>query len=241
MIKVVILAAGQGIRLGDLTKDTPKCLIDVKGKSILEWELETLQALGIRGEDIFIVIGAKGACWTQASYWCIRDLVNQVLVNFENTSTHNTFSLAIALQEIQHGPILAIDGDLVFNQHVILRMLSSSRDTLIVSKLAEDKSEPGTKVVTEKDGRVVDIGKTITPLVFPWGIHNGMIRVGERFYNQFKSIVMSLDFKSKDMGHPLQAFCQAHELYNIELNAGWVNVNTQDDLALAKQVIGGKQ
>ena len=52
-MKVIIVAAGIGSRLGNLTNDLPKPLIDVNGKSILERQIELYRKFGIN--DIIII------------------------------------------------------------------------------------------------------------------------------------------------------------------------------------------
>ena len=54
-MKAVIIAAGYGTRLGNLTKKTPKSLIDINGKSILKRQMELLQSNGVT--EIIIVTG----------------------------------------------------------------------------------------------------------------------------------------------------------------------------------------
>lgn len=46
-MKAMILAAGVGSRLGELTKDTPKCLVQVGGKAVLEHVVERLKSVGV--------------------------------------------------------------------------------------------------------------------------------------------------------------------------------------------------
>ena len=46
-MKAFILAAGKGERLKPLTNDTPKPLISIKGKPLLEWNLLKLRSAGI--------------------------------------------------------------------------------------------------------------------------------------------------------------------------------------------------
>jgi choline kinase len=55
MEKAVILSAGKGSRLLPLTAKRPKCLIELSGRSLLEWQLDALQGAGIR--DIVVVTG----------------------------------------------------------------------------------------------------------------------------------------------------------------------------------------
>jgi mannose-1-phosphate guanylyltransferase len=52
MMQAVLLAAGFGTRLGDLTRDTPKCLIDVGGRPMLEHWLAKLVDVGV--EHVFV-------------------------------------------------------------------------------------------------------------------------------------------------------------------------------------------
>jgi NDP-sugar pyrophosphorylase family protein len=56
-VKAVILAAGKGTRMGDLTQEIPKPMLPVHGRPILEHILEGLKAAGIR--DVFIVTGYR--------------------------------------------------------------------------------------------------------------------------------------------------------------------------------------
>ena len=44
-MRAIILAAGRGRRMKGLTDDRPKCLIDVQGKPLLEWQIESLRRL----------------------------------------------------------------------------------------------------------------------------------------------------------------------------------------------------
>ena len=46
--RAVILSAGQGSRLLPLTEDLPKCLLDLEGRSMLEWQLRALAEVGVR-------------------------------------------------------------------------------------------------------------------------------------------------------------------------------------------------
>ena len=56
-MKAIFIAAGQGSRLGDITKDLPKPLIDVNGKSIIQRQIDLLRQNNIH--EIIIVTGYK--------------------------------------------------------------------------------------------------------------------------------------------------------------------------------------
>ena len=52
-MKAIILAAGRGSRMKLLTDEIPKCLVKLRGKSLLDWQLSALRAAGIT--DIALV------------------------------------------------------------------------------------------------------------------------------------------------------------------------------------------
>ena len=55
MTKAIILAAGQGTRLLPYTKDLPKCMVEICGKPLIEFQLEVLRSCGI--SDVNLVVG----------------------------------------------------------------------------------------------------------------------------------------------------------------------------------------
>ncbi|MSU75012.1 MAG: hypothetical protein EXS55_00635 [Candidatus Magasanikbacteria bacterium] len=46
-MNAIILCGGLSTRLGEIAKDTPKILLEIKGKTVLEWQLEKLKGIGI--------------------------------------------------------------------------------------------------------------------------------------------------------------------------------------------------
>lgn len=58
MMKTVIMAGGKGTRIASVRNDVPKPMIEICGKPILEWQIESLKAQGLT--DITLVIGYLG-------------------------------------------------------------------------------------------------------------------------------------------------------------------------------------
>ena len=56
-MRAIIIAAGMGIRLNPLTNDKPKCMLEIKGKTILQHQLDVFHANGIT--DISVIKGYK--------------------------------------------------------------------------------------------------------------------------------------------------------------------------------------
>ena len=56
-MKAIILAAGRGSRMKELGDQLPKCLIELRGKPLLEYQLQTLRQAGI--DEIALVTGYR--------------------------------------------------------------------------------------------------------------------------------------------------------------------------------------
>ena len=56
-MRAILLAAGRGSRMQSLTDERPKCLVELRGKTLLEWQLGALRDAGI--DEIAIVTGYK--------------------------------------------------------------------------------------------------------------------------------------------------------------------------------------
>ncbi|MDP6102045.1 MAG: phosphocholine cytidylyltransferase family protein [Dehalococcoidia bacterium] len=115
-MKAVILAAGQGTRLRPLTNHLPKCLVQVHEKPLLQYQLESLEQVGI-GHCI-IVVGYLGdqvrSCFgTRFGNVHITYVTNDV---FEQTN--NIYSLWLARQEL-NDDILLLEGDLLFEDGLL--------------------------------------------------------------------------------------------------------------------------
>ena len=54
-MKGIILAAGRGRRMGSFTKNQPKCRTKVKGRALIQWQMDSLHEAGI--QDLSIVRG----------------------------------------------------------------------------------------------------------------------------------------------------------------------------------------
>lgn len=104
-MKAIILAAGRGSRMKDLTKEGPKCLVELKGKALLDWQLEALRTVGIN--EIGIVTGYK------------RELLaGRGLVEFHNArwaQTNMVSSLACAEAWLQAEPCIVSYSDIFYS------------------------------------------------------------------------------------------------------------------------------
>lgn len=127
-MQAVILAAGMGRRLKELTKDNTKCMVRVNGVTLIERMLRQLEKHCL--SRIVIVVGYEG----QRLMDHIGMLGIGTPVVFVNNAiydrTNNIYSLSLAKEFLKSEDTLLFESDLIFEDAVIEMLLQDPRDTL---------------------------------------------------------------------------------------------------------------
>jgi len=152
----VISAAGLGSRLG---MDTPKCLLKINGKTILQTQLDLLDSI----EMVYVVIGFKEEDVMREALRFRPDVV--FVRNPDFASTSNTYSLSLAAELID-GSFISIDGDVLirkksFEDFMFSLQASESvicvRDTLSQDAVFVSLSESGDSAVAFSTSKPSDL------------------------------------------------------------------------------------
>ena len=128
-MRAIILAAGSGLRLGQHTKDIPKALLDLNGKSILERQISLLREHGVN--EIFVVIGYK------REKHILKDI--EYIFNPRYSETEQLASMMVARTKI-FDDVLIIFGDIIFDSQILQQILASNDDIAIAIDLDWEKS-----------------------------------------------------------------------------------------------------
>ncbi|AJE20230.1 NTP transferase domain-containing protein [Azotobacter chroococcum] len=169
--RAVILSAGQGRRLLPFTENSPKCLLDIAGRSVVEWQIDALLAAGIGHVTVVVGYGAEQ--------------VERVLIDRYGTGTvatlYNPFfevadnlaSCWMARQAMQD-EFLLLNGDTLFELAVLERLLEAPPRpiTLAIDRKAGYDSDD-MKVCLDGE-RLTRVGKTL-PLAHIDGESIGMM------------------------------------------------------------------
>lgn len=127
-MQAVILAAGMGRRLKELTKDNTKCMVRVNGVTLIERMLRQLENLYL--SKIVIVVGYKG----QKLIDYIDSLGVHTPIIYVNNSvydrTNNIYSLALAQEFLRQDDTMLFESDLIFEDAVVDALMDDPRDTL---------------------------------------------------------------------------------------------------------------
>ena len=154
-MKAIIVAAGVGSRLGDLTKELPKPLIDVNGKSILERQILSFKKFGI---DKIVII--RGPHREKFSF------KNVTYVDDDDYENHNLLgSLMVAENELNEDVIISY-GDIIFDETILEQILAFSGNAGLAIDYNWKKNHSGKSkellgkisVVTIKNNSISNIG-----------------------------------------------------------------------------------
>jgi choline kinase len=152
----VILAAGRGHRLRDVTGDRPKCLARIGGCSLLERQIRSLGACGI--EAIAVVAGFRAA---EIRHACGPEV--DLVVNAEYESTNSLYSLWLARHLLTDG-FVVLNSDVLFHDQLLWDLLSSrDQDALLMAATRGAVYSDEEMKVRVRAGRVAAIAKTLDP------------------------------------------------------------------------------
>jgi choline kinase len=159
-MKAVILAAGIASRLRPLTNQTPKCLLQVGEKKILELTIDNILSNNIT--DLIIVTG-----YLEEQ---IRDFIKiryplihvEYIYNEVYDSTNNIYSLWLTKESVLGHEMLLMDSDIIFDSSIIGELLHSGyRNCLALKKHSVGEEE--IKIRTNDEGRILEISKEVNP------------------------------------------------------------------------------
>jgi choline kinase len=156
-LKAIICAAGRGVRLG---AHSPKVLLEIGGRTLLEWHAVRLREAGVK--EVVLVTGylheQMGNVLQELRARCelsIRELVN------ERFHEGSVLSLAAALPEIEGSrePILLMDADVLYPTQMLERLMRSTHPTALLLDREYSTQDDDPVLVPVKEGRPFEFRK----------------------------------------------------------------------------------
>jgi choline kinase len=154
----IILAAGKGSRLNGTAGESPKCLVEAGGMTLIERQIRLLRLAGI--EDIAVVAGCRADRVRQA---CGHGIT--YVENVDYAQTNSMYSLWMARPLLYEG-FVVLNCDVIFHPALLDDLLSSRHENALLLAYREaDQPEFGDEEMKVKVrcGRVVDMSKAMDP------------------------------------------------------------------------------
>ena len=152
-MQAIILAAGMGKRLQELTKNNTKCMVKVNGVTLAERLLRMLDRKNL--SKIVIVVGYEG---TKLIDYISTLGINTPIEYIDNPiydKTNNIYSLALANDYLVSEDTLLFESDLIFEESCIDALLDDPRETLALVDKYKSWMD-GTCMVLDDEDCIVD-------------------------------------------------------------------------------------
>jgi choline kinase len=232
--KGLILAAGDGTRLGSLTTTCPKVLLTVHDRTLISYPIEVLAAAGI--SEIAIVVGF------------LADKVIAVLGNGSNFGVRlqyifnpdyrggNAISVYKARTWAQGEPIVLCMGDHLIKRKLVDNLLNSPAISNILcvdyAPAKHHQIDEATKVTVDSDGCIKDIGKD---LIYWDALDTGVFLLTETFFQALGELVskLGIDVEISDVVRFLVS--REHRFDTCDVSGYfWADVDTEEDLKMVR-------
>lgn len=128
-MQAIILAAGMGKRLGDLTKNNTKCMVEVNGVRLIDRVIVQLSKLNL--ERLILVVGYEGQKLIDYIGHRYDDILKIEYINNPiYDKTNNIYSLALAKNELCKDDTLLLESDLIFDDKLLELLINHSDPNL---------------------------------------------------------------------------------------------------------------
>lgn len=233
MVKGIILAAGRGSRLGDLTSGRPKCMVELWGKPLLHWQIEALRGAGV--EDITIVRGymaekidVPGVAYLENKRWAETNMVA---------------TLMEAREILNCGPAVISYSDIVYSSDAVNTLLNGSGDiriaydpnwrTLWEMRFEDPLSDAETFKIDVATGKLLEIGNRPKSYEDVQGQYMGLLYFEPAGWEKLIGFVEALEASELakiDCTSLLRQLVPHNIIKAFPIQDNWCEVDNNDDL-----------
>jgi len=242
-LNAIILAAGQGKRLAPLTEHKPKCLVNLFGKTILDWQISVFKKCGIT--DISVVTGYHSE---------LIDLPGlEFFQNKKFETTNMVESLFCASEKLNESTIVSY-GDIIFEKKVLDKLIQSREDfSVVVDKnwkrywemRFDNPLDDAESLKIDTDGNITSIGQKTQKIDEIEGQYIGLMKFQDSGLEKIKGFYEKIKSQSTNNSNPLNPLVSFQQLFmtdflqglindgcklrSIEIENGWLELDTIDD------------
>ena len=252
-MQAIILAAGMGRRLGELTKDQTKCMVPVNGVRLIDRVLGQLTKLPL--QRVIIVVGYKGQelreyITTQYGQQLTANCQLQFAENPIYDKTNNIYSLSLVKEYLQEDDTLLIESDLILSDRLFEMLLENPCPNLALVAKYETWMD-GTMVRIDADNNIVNF---ISKDAFDYNDVSSYYKTVNiyKFSRQFlkEKYVPFLDAYTKAVGLNeyyenvlrIISLLSGHELKALPIgHEKWYEIDDKQDLDIAEALFADEQ
>jgi len=258
-MKVIILAAGQGTRLRPLTDNQPKCMVKIKGRSIIDRQIDTMHECGISDRDITIIAGYRGEVLEKK----FENTDISVIVNDDYRNTNMVCSLMCGRElMVMQDDILVSYGDIIYDKIVLQQVLDSDEPCSVIvddgwyrywSERCENPLDDAETLMFDEEDCLTEIGQKTDDLKKIQSQYIGLMRfkgkglkamldlatqAEERTANGIALWRTTRTYQKMYMTDLLQGLIdEGNRLKAIHINRGWFEIDDRNDLKVVETAL----
>lgn len=243
-MKALILAAGRGSRMGGLTEDRPKCLVELGGRPLIDWQMSALARAGI--DEIGIVRGYRG-----------DRLAGHGVRHFDNprwADSNMVVSLLAADEWLAEASIIVSYADIVYGADTVRALLAAPSAPITLSydpdwlwlwrqRFPDPLSDA--ESFRLDGGRIVDIGRRVGDLREIEGQYMGLLRFQPDGWQAVKKLLAGMspgEVDRLDMTSLLRRLIErGTEVRGVAAVGRWGEVDSVSDLRLYETLLARKE
>ena len=247
-MKAIILSAGSGSRLGNLTKELPKSLVDVNGKPIIQRQIETFRNNGVK--EIIVIVGPN------KEKFQLNDVEYVIDKNFHE---HEQLGSLMEASKYFQNDIIISFGDVIVDNNIMKQIVESTYDIGIAIDLKWEKNyenrtqhlKSEADLALIKSNKLTKIKKNLNFIEnYQLGEFLGIMKLSgvgsKKFLDIFERVNSSHEGKFHDAPSFQKAYLtdmideliQTNEVVNpIFIDGMWFEIDTIEDLKNIREKI----
>jgi L-glutamine-phosphate cytidylyltransferase len=241
-VKGIILAAGRGRRMGNLTDDRPKCLVNLAGKTLLERQLASMREAGV--DDIAVVTGYRPDL--------IAPFAPQTFFNPRWSESNMVVSLTCARPWLSTERCVISYSDIFYDASAVSALTASSGDLCMTydknwlrqwsQRFADPLSDAETFKI-DAQGHVAEIGGRATSVDDIQGQYMGLLAFTPEGWSQIEKHLAARtpqEVDKLDMTKLLSGLItNGATVTGVPFEGFWGEVDNAGDLALFERLLAG--
>lgn len=240
-MKAILLSAGQGKRLFPFTKDRPKCMIEIEGSTVIEYQINALKNAGIT--EIVVVLGFKAKMVEEylKNTYKNSDINIKFYYNPFYCVSDNLATCWIVREEF-NDDFLIVNGDDIFEASLVRKLIQSKKSPVTVAvNIKKSYDTDDMKVKYGKDGSLIEIGKHLELDEAEGeaiGIHLFRDKGVKLYKEKVEEIMSAIEGLSK--WYPFAIDCLAKDGHVTVCDISefkWAEVDFPQDLEYARKVV----
>ena len=236
-ISGLILAAGRGNRMGNLTNDQPKGFLKVGNKKLIDWQLDALFSNGIK--DNSIVVGYKNELFDfKVNYFHNRDW----------NKSNSVKSIMCANSLFEKKTVIVSYSDIIYDESIIKSLIEYDGRIVVPyttnwleiwEKRFKNPLDDAESFKIDENGNIIEIGQSPSSIYEIQGQYLGILKITPDGWMDIKSILNNLDIKiinSLDITGLLNLLIKNNfYVKSIKTNFSWFEFDSQQDINVFKK------